>query len=148
MSFTPHAPATVQQHCTLELLDVEGVQHIDTELCYDPRNPYAVTLRFHAGSESNDSTDWVFARELLRAGMLMPVGDGDVHVLPDLTDEGFAAVLIELHAPGGSAVLRAPSWEIDGFLDATFASVPPGSEHVHLSVDDAIAALLGSAAAN
>lgn len=144
MSFIPHAPATVQQPCVLDLLDIEGIHSIETELRYDPGHPYAVTLRFHAGDEV---TDWTFARDLLRTGLFAPAGEGDVHVRPDLSEEGCAAVLIELDAPGGSALLRAPAWEIDGFLDATLESVPAGTESAHLALDATIAALLDSAAA-
>ena len=61
---------------------------LPASLVYDPEDPYAVALVFHA---SEGDVTWMVARELLVTGASGPAGDGDVMVWPALTpdlDEG------------------------------------------------------------
>lgn len=109
------------------------------ELRYDATDPYAVDAVFQTGEPRG--VRWVFARDLLSAGLAGPTGDGDVRVWPRVDADG-AAVLIELRSPDGRALLEAPAERLAAFLQSTYAIVPPGTESSHVDVDDLVNGLL------
>ncbi len=133
------APLTVTQPVKLELIDPAGsVTPIDAELHYDPRDPYAVTAVFLTG---DSAVRWTFGRDLLRAGLYEPTGDGDVHVWPCLDSEGHAVVIIELCSPDGEALVQARSGDLSRFVTRMNKAVAPGSESAHLDIDATLAAI-------
>ncbi len=118
---------------------------VPVSLRFDLDDPFAVHLVFATGP--GREVRWVFARELLREGLLHPVGGGDVRVWPseaDTDDGGVArdAVLIELTSPSGQACFEASATELARFLDRTLALVPAGAETDLVDVDAALTALL------
>lgn len=133
------SPRTVSHTLTANLLGGDGVLPVDVELQYDAQSPYAVTAWFATDGEP---VGWTFGRDLLRHGLYRPVGKGDVHVRPDLDEQGHAAVRIELQAPQGVAVVLASSLEIYHFVMGTVATVEPGTESEHIDIDAAIDAVL------
>ncbi len=133
------APHTVAKHIVLELVGPNGSAPVEGELRYDPVDPYAVGLVFFLARRE---VVWVFARDLLMRGAHEPVGDGDVTVQPSLGADGHAVITLELFSPEGRALVQAPAREVHEFLRQTAASVSPGSESEHLSLDEAITALL------
>jgi hypothetical protein len=104
---------------------------IPAEFTYQPDKPYAVTMKLA------DDLEWEFGRELLLEGLQVKSGAGDVHVQPD---EG--ALLIELSSPDGTATLDCDRVSVEGFLQATYTSVPNGDEADLLEVDLCIEQLL------
>src|SRR5437879_43187 len=50
---------------------------------YCGADPYAVRMAFHVGTD--EPVEWIFARDLLAAGIKAREGDGDVHVWPSTT---------------------------------------------------------------
>src|ERR1700722_9935203 len=85
-------------------------------LYYTGRDPYAVRMAFHVGTD--EPGEWIFARDLLAAGVKSRPGEGDVQVLAsaqsyaeadslDATGpadtEGNAVLNIELSSPFGRA---------------------------------------------
>lgn len=133
---TVPAPSRMTHEVELQLV-VPGdtLLPVPAHLAYDTSDPYAVRATFLAGE---DSVEWVFARELLAAGVDQPVGDGDVHVWPRSPD----VVLIALTSPDGKAVLAAPMAEVAGFVARTYELVAAGDEPRHVDVEAAIARLL------
>lgn len=113
-----------------------ATEHLDGEFSFDPRDPYAVTMRLDARS---GSVTWTFARDLLAEGIYEPSGDGDVHVWPCLSSTGQAVVIVELSSPDGSALLQTPSREVQAFVSEIYAAVPEGTETVEM---DALVAQL------
>ncbi len=106
---------------------------------YDSRDPYAVHATFRTGR--GEGVEWVFARDLLAAGMSRHVGEGDVRVWPGSQD-GVEVVYIALTSPDGEALLAAPAGELAEFVRRAQALVPDGSESRYLDLDGAITALL------
>src|SRR6516164_10654949 len=49
-------------------------------LYYSGSDPYAVRMAFHVGTD--EPVEWIFARDLLAAGIESRQGDGDVQVWP------------------------------------------------------------------
>ncbi|KQV11683.1 MULTISPECIES: SsgA family sporulation/cell division regulator [unclassified Kitasatospora] len=83
--------------------------------------------------------EWVFARQLLAAGLDLPTGDGDVHIRPALGRRA----MVELRAPEGVALLQFDAPELRRFLWRSYLAVAEGEEHTFLDADQALAELLG-----
>lgn len=112
---------------------------LPVQLRYSSRDPYAVTLVF---SGPDEDVMWVFARDLLAGGLVLPRGQGDVRVRPEIRD-GSKFIMIGLTSPDGTAELEADATQIASFIAQTEALVPRGSEHTVIDLDQALAALLG-----
>jgi hypothetical protein len=104
---------------------------------YRRSSPLAVSLVF---ASDGREVDWIFARELLSAGLEAPAGDGDVHVWPSAA----GGVLFSLTSPDGQAVLQGSTAELRAFLADAYAVVPPGCERLEESLDAALAEILGT----
>jgi hypothetical protein len=87
---------------------------------YNVADPWAVTLHL-------DGQRWIFARDLLHAGLTEPAGDGDVQITPDTGGHpGLLNVL--LSSPSGAARLPMARDTVTSLLDAAYALVPRGAE--------------------
>jgi hypothetical protein len=130
---------------TFELIDESGATApTEVELEYRPADPYAVSLVFDAHSTRGEPVRWEVGRDLLENGLFEPAGSGDVELWPCLDTACHAVLMIELcGADGGTVVMQAQARELRGFLNATYALVPEGSETQLLDLDGLITALLG-----
>ena len=132
---------TVSYDLDLHLLSADGhVLPLTASLHYDASDPLAVTALFNDGGDK--PVRWVFARDLLKAGLDQPAGEGDVLIWPTRDTGGKPAIHLRLRSPHGDALLEACANELERFLVATHRLVPPGSEHRHVDVEGVIAALL------
>ena len=137
--------AAIKQLVTLELIDAAGgATPLDTELAYDPRDPFAVSATFNTIA---GDVRWTFGRDLLISGLYEPTGDGDVHVWPCLDNEGEPVVIIELCSPDGEALVQVRTADITAFVERMTAAVAPGAEADYMDVDAAIAAIFAAEAA-
>jgi hypothetical protein len=138
-------PAPIQVDVSLHLVVPEGSSlPVPASLRYEPADPYAVHVVFHAGSaDTGGEVSWSFARQLLAEGMCEPTGIGDVRVWP-WPGPGGPAVALALTSPDGHALFQVPRSALARFLDRTYSEVPAGAESHHLDVDAALAALLGT----
>jgi hypothetical protein len=101
---------------------------VTASLFYTGNDPYAVRMTFHAGPD--ETVEWIFARDLLRAGLTEPAGVGDVRAWPSPSgDRGGVPVLnIVLSSPFGEAHFEAPMTAMAAFLRRTYDAVPAGRE--------------------
>ncbi|MDT7788319.1 MAG: hypothetical protein QOF58_6738 [Pseudonocardiales bacterium] len=95
---------------------------VETELLYQSEDPYAVTMRFHAGGAV---ATWIMGRDLLIEGMTTPSGLGDVRLRPHAS----RTLVLELISDRHVTVFRLPTGTLRKFLDATYRLVAPGAEH-------------------
>lgn len=119
---------------------------LTASLYYSKDDPYAVRLDLHVGLD--EPVEWVFARELLSAGMEGEYGLGDVRVWPSVRSQGGLKGMvlnIELSSPHGRAHFEAPLREISGFLRRAHDLVPAGRESSQVDVDAELTALLRQA---
>jgi hypothetical protein len=133
----------VPQHTTVPLV---------ASLFYSGDDPYAVRMAFHVGTD--EPVEWIFARDLLSAGMVEPAGEGDVKVWPSPGD-GEAAhgepahreptLNIALSSPFGQAHFEAPMQAMAEFLRRTFEVIPAGQESDHFDVGGELDGLLWQA---
>jgi Streptomyces sporulation and cell division protein, SsgA len=115
-------------------------------LYYSSEDPYAIRIAFHVGLD--EPVEWIFARDLLSAGIEAREGLGDVHVWPSGGAEGGApgSVLnLELSSPFGRAHFEAPVKEIADFLGKTYQIVPDGQETDYVNVEAELTDLLRQA---
>ncbi|WAL71979.1 SsgA family sporulation/cell division regulator [Kitasatospora sp. YST-16] len=103
----------------------------------DPADPYA-DLPAEPSPGPADGVEWVFARQLLAAGLDLPSGEGDVHVRPALGTR----TVVELRSPEGVALLQFDRADLRRFLWHSYLAVPEGRELSHLDCDRALAELL------
>src|SRR5688500_15220410 len=94
---------------------------VETELIYQADDPFAVTMRFHAGG---GVATWIMGRDLLAAGMTTSTGIGDVRLRP----HAGRVLVLELISDRHVTVFRLPAGTLRKFLDATYRLVAPGAE--------------------
>lgn len=130
-------------------------------LYYSGRDPYAVRMAFHVGTD--EPVEWIFARDLLAAGIRSRQGEGDVQVWPsprscadadsldvigpdETGDSPSDTVLnIELSSPFGRAHFEAPTGAIAAFLERTYQLVPADQESDFIDIETELADLLRQA---
>lgn len=131
------------------VLSTQRSARMRVTLRYRADDPLAVRMLFPAeyslDAEPGTSigpepeVEWVFARQLLSAGLDLPSGLGDVHIRP----AAGRRVMVELRAAEGVALLRFEAPELRRFLWHSYLAVAEGDELRHLDADRALAALLG-----
>ncbi|WP_069812338.1 SsgA family sporulation/cell division regulator [Streptomyces sp. TP-A0874] len=115
------------------------VTDVSALLRYACRDPLAVTISFPPqASLAGSDVSWVFARDLLAAGLRKPSGEGDIRVQPVSS----AVTVLEFHAPEGMALVQLSTAELRRFLDHCYAMVPWGREEPCRNLDRELAALL------
>lgn len=132
--------ATVRSALDLTIVGAELPLLLTCQFEYRASDPYAVTVLFDTGSEH--PVEWVFSRDLLDEGLVLPSGDGDVQVVPVRDDSGALVLQLLLSSPDGVAVLEASADAVLEFLGRSYALVPPGTESEHVDMDATLARLL------
>jgi hypothetical protein len=132
---------------TLHLVGPHSWTEVPATLGYEVADPYAVRIAFGdpAGAEE-DGICWLMARDLLRAGLDRPAGDGDVRLWPARTTGD--VLFLHLRAPSGEALFEVSRSAVAAFLRRTESLVPVGGETAVLQVDDELAALLSNGGAD
>jgi Streptomyces sporulation and cell division protein, SsgA len=137
---------------TFHLVGTQAWTAVPAALVYDSADPFAVRVRFGDGGQDDvddlpyeapdedGGVEWLLSRDLLRAGMTGPVGDGDVRLWP--ARGGLDVVFLQLRAPSGEALFELSAAVVGDFLRETELLVPVGAESGALRVDDELSALL------
>ena len=125
---------------------------------YSGSDPYAVRMAFHVGTD--EPVEWIFARDLLAAGIESRHGEGDVQVWPSPVSVADAGDLIgaaepqgtpgkvlniELSSPFGQAHFEAPAEAMSAFLKRTYQIVPAGQESRYIDIETELNDLLRNA---
>ena len=132
-------------------------------LVYDATDPFAVRVRFGDGGEDefdrglddgalqgsrfdeddpdeDGGVEWLLSRDLLRAGLTGPAGEGDVRLWP--ARGGLGVLFLPLRAPSGEALFELSAAVVGDFLRESEQLVAVGHESEALRVDDELSALL------
>ncbi len=134
-------PTAVEVETSLRLVAPDATaRSVRASLRYDPADPYAVHMLFHAES-GGEAVSWSFARELLVTGLDEPAGIGDVRVWPWATP-CHDLVALALSSPDGNALFEVPRTVLVRFLRRTYLAVPRGREADYLDLDTALTRLL------
>jgi hypothetical protein len=148
MARSPRSGCTTRT--TLHLVGPQSWTAVPAALVYESADPYAVKVRFGDGGEPEEpgslepeddgGVEWLLSRELLRAGMSGPAGDGDVRIWP--ARAALDVLFLQLRAPSGEALFELSASVVGEFLRDTERLVPVGEESGRLEVDDELTALL------
>ncbi len=107
---------------------------------YRSDRPYEVEVAFL--SRGRTIATWLFARDLLLAGLRGEAGEGDVRVWPSGEPGGRRRAHIELSTDDSVCELSVRATELTAWLEQTAAIVPPGHEDDYLDMDTHLARLL------
>ncbi|MCZ2812889.1 SsgA family sporulation/cell division regulator [Modestobacter sp. VKM Ac-2979] len=164
-----HSMSGCTARTTFHLIGPQSWTAVPAALVYDSSDPFAVRVRFgddgeddraHDGGsafetavqaagadDAYDTTpdedggvEWLLSRDLLRAGLIGPVGEGDVRLWP--ARNGLDVLFLQLRAPSGEALFEVSGAAVGHFLRETDALVPVGTESELLRVDEELTALL------
>jgi Streptomyces sporulation and cell division protein, SsgA len=113
---------------------------VTVRFTYDAADPLAVRMDFTGCADVLGP--WVFARDLLYAGLRGSSGIGHVRVWPDRRRRGAGSVRILLSDTEGTAMLRVPGAPFEEWLTKTYSVVPAGTEGDHLYWDEVVRRLL------
>ena len=133
----------VSQLFTVRRLAPGRPADVEADFCYDPAEPYAVTITFH---DEDVAVRPELARSSLARGITEPVGGGRISLWPSLTSDGRAVVVVSASSPDGDLVCEIRTSQLHRFLTRTFALVPVGTESDHLDLDAVVEQLLTSGA--
>lgn len=131
---------------TLHLVGPADWTEVPALLCYDAADPFAVRIAFgdatdgDAGPDPDGGITWLLSRELLRAGLDRPAGDGDVRLWP--ARGAGDGLYLHLRAPSGEALFEVSRASVAAFLRGTEALVPVGEESARLALDAELHVLL------
>jgi len=137
---------------TFHLVGPRSWTAVPATLVYDCTDPFAVRVRFgdrapddvetalYDDPDDDGGVEWLLSRDLLRAGLTGPVGEGDVRLWP--ARGGLDVLFLQLRAPSGEAVFELSGQVVGDFLRETELLVPAGGESDLLRVDDELSALL------
>jgi hypothetical protein len=135
-----NSSATVSAELGLSLVVPEhGAVPLVASMCYSADDPFAIRMAFHVGAD--EPVEWIFARELLAAGLHGPAGEGDVQVWPT-DDEGLEVLNLALSSPFGEAHFEAPRGATAEFLHRTYEMIARGREGEFLDLDTELDDLL------
>lgn len=109
--------------------------------CYDPADPHACHVEF-TDLDQTQRVGWVFARELLAAGLHRPVGIGDVQVQPLAGDH---QILLRLNGNEGVSTVMIPRSVVARFVDRAYRMVPEEYAAMGRQVTAAITRILATA---
>ena len=137
---------------TFHLVGPQSWTAVPAALVYDSTDPFAVRVRFGDGAvddvesalyddpDDDGGVEWLLSRDLLRAGLTGPVGEGDVRLWP--ARGGLDVLFLQLRAPSGEAMFELSGAVVGDFLRETELLVPIGTESEALQVDEELSALL------
>jgi hypothetical protein len=145
---------------TLHLVGPQSWTAVPAALVYDATDPFAVRVRFGDGGEDeydrgadegslhgiedapdeDGGVEWLLSRDLLRAGLTGPAGEGDVRLWP--ARGGLDVLFLQLRAPSGEALFELSAAVVGDFLRESEQLVAVGQESEALRVDDELLALL------
>jgi hypothetical protein len=133
---------------TLQLIGPRSWTEVPATLSYEAADPFAVRITFGetGAGEAEQGVTWLVGRELLRAGLERPAGDGDVRVWPASATAD--VLFLHLRAPSGEALFEFSRAALAAFLRQTELLVPTGSEAAALDLDDELTALLSNGGAD
>ncbi len=135
-----NSSATVSAELGLTLVVPDhGTVPLVASLYYSADDPYAIRMAFHVGLD--EPVEWIFARELLGAGLAEPTGEGDVQVWPGSLD-GRDVLNLSLSSPFGQAHFEAPITATADFLRRTYGLIAAGQEDEFIDVDSELDELL------
>src|SRR3954471_21357580 len=119
---------------TLQLISSHSSSEVSALFSYHARDPYAVRITFGSARGGRDAVTWLIGRELLRAGLDQPTGDGDVRAGP--TEPQSDVLFLHLRTPSGEALMELSRTALAAFVRGTETLGPVGAEGAAIDLDE------------
>ncbi|GGX27825.1 SsgA family sporulation/cell division regulator [Streptomyces lomondensis] len=94
-------------------------------------DPLAIRMEIRIAEQEAPVAIWVFSRDLLATGLILPSGEGDVHVRPHGEDE----TDIELVSREAWCVIRAASIDLRDIVARTHSAEESCREEIDTALD-------------
>lgn len=141
-------PITVTKQIPVRILMTGTSAVLTSEFSYSTADPCAVKVVFTVGI--GEEVEWNFSRELLKDGLKVPTGFGDVQISPTFgcfyptTQISNSEPLLNmiLTSPFGQANFIMSPKLVAKFVKDIYELVPEDKEHEHLNLDAGLAELL------
>jgi len=112
---------------------------LTASLYYYADDPFAIRMAFDVCTD--EPVEWIFARDLLAAGLQERAGEGDVRISPGNRIDRDVLNIV-LTSPSGHAHFEAPLNATSAFLQRTFAVIAAGHETDTIDLDRQIRELI------
>jgi hypothetical protein len=112
---------------------------LTASLYYYADDPFAIRMAFDVCTD--EPVEWIFARDLLAAGLQERAGEGDVRISPGNRIDRDVLNIV-LTSPSGHAHFEAPLNATAAFLQRTFAVIAAGHETDTIDLDRQIRELI------
>ncbi|MFE7042629.1 SsgA family sporulation/cell division regulator [Streptomyces atratus] len=109
-----------------------------------PDDPLAIRMDFLVTENEPPVATWVFSRDLLATGLILPSGEGDVRVRPHSEDE----TDVELVSGRAWCVVRMASADVRDFVVRTRSAEEYCGEEIDAALDRMLMELLPAGVKN
>jgi hypothetical protein len=109
-------------------------------LTYHPYDCFAARVTFWTNGP--EGVTWIFAWDLLAAGLTGPAGRGDVRVGPEPGDSANLLLTVGSGAGGEQASLRLPAADVRAFVTEVAERVDADKHAVPQALDDELAHIM------
>jgi hypothetical protein len=143
---THGSPSGYSCPLTLRLTEPHSPAEIAALFSYDARDPFAVWIMFGGTSPGTEArVTWLVGRDLLRAGLDRPTGDGDIRLGPTSATD---VLFLHLRTPTGEALMELSRSALAAFVAGTATLVPFGAEETAIDFDHEVSLLLSDGDGN
>ncbi|WP_405752740.1 SsgA family sporulation/cell division regulator [Streptomyces sp. NBC_00012] len=135
----------VEKRINVTVQSVVGEWHeVPLLMRHFPDDPLAIRMDFHVTENEPPVATWVFGRDLLATGLILPSGEGDVRVRPHGEDE----TDVELISGRAWCVVRMASADVRDFVVRTRSAEEYCGEEIDTALDRMLTELLPAGVKN
>lgn len=135
----------LEKKISARLMTAEYEWHeLTLRIRHSPDDALAVRLDLLAGEHDPPAATWVFGRDLLATGLLLPTGEGDVRVRPHGEDE----TDVELVSGRSWCVVRMASAHVRDVVARTRSAEQLWNDRAPAELDRVLAEILSSGVEN
>ncbi|MEV0504195.1 SsgA family sporulation/cell division regulator [Streptomyces spectabilis] len=129
---------------TVRTAECAGHHGLAVTLGHSPDDPLALRMDLYVTGAELPDTTWVFGRDLLATGLILPTGEGDVRVRPHGEDE----TDVELVSGRAWCVVRMAADDVREFVAGTRCAADSCDEEIGTALDRMLAETLRRGATN
>ncbi|QDQ16064.1 SsgA family sporulation/cell division regulator [Streptomyces spectabilis] len=116
---------------TVRTGEYTGHHRLAVTLGHAPDDPLALRMDLYLTGAGLPDATWVFGRDLLATGLILPSGEGDVRVRPHGEDE----TDIELVSGRSWCVVRMAADDVRDFVAGTRSAADSCAERISVALD-------------
>ncbi|GAA2930589.1 SsgA family sporulation/cell division regulator [Streptomyces enissocaesilis] len=137
-------PVEKQINVTVQSVVADEWHELPLVMRHLPGDPLAIRMEFRVSENEPPIATWVFSRDLLATGLILPSGEGDVRVRPHGEDE----TDVELTSGRAWCVVRMASADVRDFVVMTRSAEEYCGEEIDTALDRILMELLPAGVKN